>query len=100
MFDPIGEPNVRTIIRTEPNIQLNERELQIQNDQKVRETRSIERSEDGSEIKNEDKKKEKEKEQSAKYTMEEDRVIYEKYNRSGELIFRIPPKQNPLDALA
>ncbi len=98
MFDPIGEPNVRTILRPEPNIQINERELQIQKDQKLRESRTIEQSEDSSEIKNENS--EKDKKQSSKYKMEEDRIIYEKYNRNGELIFRIPPKQNPLDELA
>ncbi len=98
MFDPIGEPNVRTIIKPEPTIQINERELQIQKDQKLRESRAIENSEDSSEVKNENN--EKDKKQSSKYKMEEDKIIYEKYNRNGELIFRIPPKQNPLDALA
>lgn len=99
MIDPIGEPNVRSIIRPEPNIEINEREVQTQRDQKIREARSIEKSENGSEIKNEIKEEE-EKKQSAKYKQEEDRIVYEKYNKNGQLIFRIPPKSNPLDALA
>lgn len=98
MFDPIGEPNVRTILRPEPNIAINEKEIQTQQEQRVRESRAIEKSENGSEIKKE--KQEEEKEQTAKYTQEEDRIVYEKYNKNGELVLRIPPKEKPLDELA
>lgn len=98
MFDPIGEPNVRTIIRPEPNIEINERENQIQQERKVQELRSIEKSENGSKIKKE--KEELENQRSAKYRQEEDKIIYEKYDKNGELIFRIPPKKRPVDELA
>jgi hypothetical protein len=98
MFDSIGEPNVRAIVRPEPSIAINAKELQAQQEQKVRESRPIEKSENDSKIK--DEKKEEEKQQTAKYRQEDDRIIYEKYNKNGELIFRIPPKQNPLDELA
>jgi hypothetical protein len=98
MFDPIGEPNVRTIIRPEPNIEINERENQIQQERKVQELRSIEKSEDGSKLKKE--KEERENQRSAKYRQEDHKIIYEKYDKNGELIFRIPPKKRPVDALA
>jgi hypothetical protein len=98
MFDPIGEPNVRTIVRPEPNIEISEREIQTQQERKVQELRSIEKSENGSKIKKE--KKEQENQRSAKYRQEDDKIIYEKYDKNGELIFRMPPKKRPVDELA
>ena len=97
MFDPIGEPNVRTIVRPEPNIEISEREIQTQQERKVQELRSIEKSENGSKIKKE--KKEQENQRSAKYRQEDDKIIYEKYDKNGELIFRMPPKKRPVDGM-
>jgi hypothetical protein len=98
MFDPIGEPNVRTVIRPEPNIEINERESQIQQERKTNELRSIEKSENSAEIKKE--KDEQENQRSAKYRQDGKKIIYEKYDKNGEIIFRIPPKEKPLDELA
>jgi hypothetical protein len=96
MFDPIGEPNVRTVIRPEPNIIINEKENQIQQEQKLRELRPIEKSENSSKIKNDTQENQK----NAKYRQEEDKIVYEKYDKNGELIYRMPPKEHPLDELA
>lgn len=100
MFDPIGEPNVRTVLRPEPTIAINEKEIQAQQEQKVRESRSIEKSNDSSEIKKEKEDQEREKENRAKYRQEEDKIVYEKYNKNGEVVFRLPPKKKPLDEIA
>ena len=98
MLDPIGETNVRTMVRPETNILTNAKEIQTDQEQKLRELRSIEKSESESEVKEE--RENKEKQQTAKYRQEEDTIVYEKYNKNGELIFRMPPKQKPLDELA
>jgi len=98
MFDSIGEPNVRTVIRPEPIITINEKENQVQQEQKLYELRSIEKSENSSRIKKE--KDDQENQKNAKYRQEDDKIIYEKYDRNGELIYRMPPKENPLDELA
>lgn len=98
MFDPIGEPNVRTVLRPEPNIAVNEKDIQTQQEQKLRELRIIEKNENGSEINKE--RKEEEKQQTAKYRQEDGKIIYEKYNKNGEIVLRIPPKEKPLDELA
>lgn len=99
MFDPIGEPNVRTVIRPEPNITINEKESQVQREQKLYELRSIEKSENSSKIKKE-KDNDQENQKNAKYRQEDKKIIYEKYDKNGELIFRMPPKKKPLDELA
>lgn len=99
MFDPIGEPNVRTVIRPEPNITINEKESQVQREQKLYELRSIEKSENSSKIKKE-KDNDQKNQKNAKYRQEDNKIIYEKYDKNGELIFRMPPKKKPLDELA
>lgn len=98
MFDPIGEPNVRSIVRPEPVVAINEREIQTQQDQKLRESRSIEKNENSAEIKKE--RNREESRQTSKYKQEGNTIIYEKYNKNGELILRIPPKEKPVDQLA
>ena len=98
MFDPIGEPTVRAIFKPEPNITINSKEVQIEQEQILKEMRPVEKSENDSEFKNE--RDDQKDQQTAKYKQEDNRIIYEKYNKNGELIFRIPPKQNPLDELA
>ena len=82
-----------------PNITINEKESQVQREQKLYELRSIEKSENSSKIKKE-KDNDQKNQKNAKYRQEDNKIIYEKYDKNGELIFRMPPKKKPLDELA
>jgi hypothetical protein len=96
MFDTIGESTVRTVLRPENVSAVTDKEIQAQRAEKLREARPVEKNEDSTDLKNDAQKKER----TTKYDLEEKVIVFEKYNRNGEVVFRMPPKQNPVDELA
>lgn len=96
MLDTIGQTTIRTTIRPDPGSVLNERDLLIQQAERTREIRPVEKSEEG----NKPKQDTRQQEETSKYKLEEHRIVFEKYNKNGELIFRIPPEQKPINELA
>ncbi len=64
--------------------------------EEVRRARPIEKSEAGQKS----KKNEKEKQETSRYKLEETKIIFEKYNKNGDLIFRIPPDHKAIDQKA
>jgi hypothetical protein len=96
MFDTIGESTVRTVLRPESVSATTDKQVQVQRAEKLREARPVERGEDSAELKKEAGKKDS----SIRYDLDEEAIVFEKYNKNGEVIFRLPPKQNPVDELA
>ena len=96
MFDSIGESTVRTVLRPESVSAVTDKEVQAQRAERLREARPVEKGHDSAELKKDTEKKES----KTKYDLEEHIIVFEKYNKNGEVIFRIPPKQNPVDELA
>lgn len=96
MIENIGESMLRSTTRVDPSNVVHDKEMNQQKAEQAREARPIEDSNAGA--KTEDRKAEEEK--SAKFTQVEKTLVFEKYDRNGEVILRIPPMTKPVDQLA
>jgi hypothetical protein len=96
MFDTIGESSVRTVVRPDSTSAVADRQIQVERTERLREARPVEKSEDPAELKQEAQQKES----STRYDLDEHVIVFEKYNKNGEVILRIPPKRTPIDELA
>lgn len=94
MINNISEGALRIVSKIDTVGAVQERELSQQKAQELRQVRPVEKSEAGSPG---NKQKPKKEEDSSKYVVEENRLVFEKYDSKGELIFRIPPSQKPVD---
>jgi hypothetical protein len=93
MLDIIGQSNQRSIIRPENTAGTANSEPAAREFKETVATRPIEKTEESAKAKADQKK---EKEASSKNKLENNEVVFEKYNSSGELIIRIPPEK-PVD---
>lgn len=112
--------------RPETTLVAQEKKASIEKEQKAKENRPVESAEEGAEAKRKaaaeaeqkeiearqikapkkevetekkpDLEKKEEKKTSA-HTFEEGRVIFEKYNNSGDVILRLPPAKKPVDEM-
>ena len=96
MFDSIGQTTVRPTPQHENNQAVNENDISVQRAERLREARAVEKSEKRSKSDFNEQKKEG----SAKYKLENNRIIFEKYDRNGEVVFRLPPANKPIDEMA
>lgn len=94
MINNISEGALRIVSKIETVGAAQERELSQQKAQEIRQVRPVEKSEAGNPG---DKQKPEKEEDSSKYVVEDHRLVFEKYDSKGELIFRIPPPQKPVD---
>lgn len=93
MFDSIGETTIRSMPKPESGLAASDKALQVQKTEKLKENRPVENAEEGAKSTLDMKKKE----ESSKYKIEDKKIIYEKYNKDGEVIMRLPPNLNPVD---
>ena len=97
MINAIGEATIQQTIRTSHHISESERELSQIKDEKVREQRPVEKTEEGS---NTEMGNEQFDHTTSRHTIEEGKIIVERYNENGELIKTIPPGYLPFGELA
>jgi hypothetical protein len=97
MINNISESTLRVASRSDPSVALHDKEIQQQKDKQVREARPVEHSEAGAQTRKENTKAENE---SSKFLFAEKQIVFEKYDRNGELILRIPPSATPVDEVA
>ena len=93
MLDTIGEPAVRMTTRTENNLAVGNKDVALEKVEKAVEERPIESSQ-------ESEKPESaagEKSGGYDYDAEDGGVFFEKYDKNGNVIYRTPPEQKPID---
>ena len=95
MINNISEGLVRTATKVDPSGMIHEKEVNQQKAEKIREARPVERP--GSDNKTETRSF---SEKDSKYIMEHKRLVFEKYNKDGDLVFRVPPSSQPVDERA
>jgi hypothetical protein len=90
MLESIGESNVRMTTRVDQNHAVDNKDVALQKAEKVVEERPIEGSEKS-------KQPESDTEQTASgFSSDENGVFFEKYDKQGKLVYRIPPEK-PVD---
>jgi len=94
MLNTIGESVVRTTTRADNNLSLENRDVTLEKTEKVVEERPVENSEESAKSETDEDRK------SSSYDVDERGVFFEKYDQKGNVVYRIPPEQKPIDELA
>jgi len=91
MLEPIGEPAVRMTTRTDSNLTVENKDVDLQKIEKAVEERPIESSQESAEPEADTAKK------AGGYNIDDGGVFFEKYDKNGRVIFRAPPEKKPID---
>jgi hypothetical protein len=95
MINHISEGLLRSTTKVDPNAVVQDRELLQHKVEQARQDRPVENAEGGdrAETRGEDSKG------TSKYTQVEDTMVFEKYDKNGDLILRIPPSEKPVNKI-
>jgi hypothetical protein len=93
MINNISEGALRIATKADPIGPIHDREASRQKAEELRQARPIEKSEPGNHA---GEKKSKEEDLS-KYLVDDNQLVFEKYDHNGDLVIRIPPSSKPVD---
>jgi hypothetical protein len=99
MLDSIGQSSVQNLGRPENTVVAQEKMALVKKEEKTKENRPVEATQESAETRQRAVAEEEEKKKSSAHTFEEGRIIYEKYNNKGDIIFRLPPAKTPVDEM-
>jgi hypothetical protein len=91
MLNTIGESAVRTTTRVDNNLAVENKDITLKKVEKALEERPIERSQESATPESEMEKK------TGGYKADDGGIFFEKYDKNGNVIFRTPPEQKPID---
>jgi len=91
MLDTIGESAVRTTTRAENNLVVENRDIALKKVEKAVEERPIESAQESAKPESDAEKK------TGGYKADDEGVFFEKYDKHGNVVFRTPPEQKPID---
>ena len=97
MINNISEGALRVASKIDPSGAIHEKEFSQQKSKAVREVRPVEASEKGNKA---EAQNAKEDGTTGKFLINDKHVVFEKYDKNGDLILRIPPSQTPVDEVA
>jgi hypothetical protein len=93
MINDISESTMRVAARVGPSDIIHDKELTKQKTEMLREARPVENSEGGAQA---EQKKDFE-EGDSRYLVDENHIVFEKYDEKGNLVLRVPPTYKPVD---
>ncbi|MBC2711050.1 MAG: hypothetical protein HGJ94_08670 [Desulfosarcina sp.] len=91
MLDTIGESAVRMTTRTESNIAVDNKDVALKKVEKAVEERPIESSQESA------KPESDAGEKTGGYNVDNGDIFFEKYDKNGNVVYRLPPEQKPID---
>jgi hypothetical protein len=94
MINNISEAPLRMAAKVDSGGAIQEKQVNVQKAEEIRQVRPVEKSEAGGKS---EKKKAKTEEDTSKYVVDNNQVVFEKYDSNGDLILRIPPSYKPVD---
>jgi putative salt-induced outer membrane protein YdiY len=94
MLDTIGETAVRMTTRTDNNLTVENKDIVLKKIEKDVEERPIESSQGNTKTESYTERK------NSGYNVDEGGIYFEKYDKKGNVILRIPPEQKPIDERA
>jgi hypothetical protein len=97
MINNISEGALRVASKIDPSSAIHEKEVSQQKAKAVREARPVEKSEQSNTAEAHNAKKD---EATGKFLINDRHVVFEKYDKNGDLVLRIPPSQTPVDEVA
>lgn len=93
MIENINEGTLRIAARVGPSDAIHDKEIKQQKAEEARQARPVEKSGNGAQAAAKDEKDKG----SAKYLVNDNEVVFEKYDAKGELVLRIPPSTKPVN---
>jgi len=94
MLDPLGKVDVRMTIRTDGYQTTRSRDLAIHKAEKVVEKRPLDNVKESATIESSAGQK------TDGYNLESGGIFYEKYDKNGNVIIRVPREKKPIDDIA
>lgn len=94
MLNTIGESAVRMTTRTENNLAVENKDAVLKQVEKAVEERPIESSQESA------KPESDAGEKTGGYNVDDAGIYFEKYDKDGNMIYRSPPEQKPIDERA
>ncbi|MBR9987610.1 MAG: hypothetical protein KFF68_17025 [Desulfosarcina sp.] len=91
MLNIIGESAVRTTTRVDSNPAMENKDIALKKVEKAIEERPIESPQESATPESDGKQK------TGGYKADEGGIFFEKYDKNGNVIFRTPPEQKPID---
>jgi hypothetical protein len=99
MLDSVGQTSVQNLGRPENTVVAQEKKALNDKEIELKKNRPVEAAQEGAEAKKKAAAEEEANKKHSAHTFEEGRIIYEKYNNNGDLIFRQPPAKKPVDEM-
>ncbi|RJQ85690.1 MAG: hypothetical protein C4519_02845 [Desulfobacteraceae bacterium] len=96
MINNISEGTIRTAVKIDPSGSIHEKQTMQQKADEVRQRRPVENADTGSKPESRDPQDS----DSSKYLLEDNTLVFEKYDEKGDLIYRVPPNYKPVDERA
>jgi len=96
MINKIIEGTLRSAVRIDPNGAF-QKQMTQQKAEEVRRHRPVENAEAGGKSKSHNAQ---DSDSLSRYEFEGKVLVFKKYNRAGDLVYRLPPSKKPVDELA
>jgi hypothetical protein len=91
MLEPIGESAVRMTTRTDHQQAFDHKATAHEKAEKAAEERPVESTQETTADDTADEQK------TGGYNADEDGIFFEKYDKNGNVVLRVPPEQKPID---
>lgn len=88
---------MRVATKIDPNVGIHDKEASLQKTNALKELRPVEKSEQGNRTQSETQSKDS---SSSKFLVNGNHVVFEKYDKDGDVVLRIPPSEQPVDKMA
>lgn len=96
MINNISEGVLRSTSKVDPSHVVHDKETNHQKMEQAKENRPIENSESGAKT---ESRRDRDK-KSSRFLRVENTMVFEKYDRNGDVILRIPPLTKPVNEMA
>lgn len=93
MINNISEGPLRAAIKVDPSAAIHDKQAVQDKTEQLRQARPVEDSESS----NKAKQQKNTDKDTSKYLLEDKTIVFEKYNKDGDLVYRIPPSYKPVD---
>jgi hypothetical protein len=93
MISNINEGPMRTVMKIDPIGPIHDQEVNRQRADALRQARPVEKA--ASSARNEPK--ESEENDKSEYKLENEKVVFKKYNNKGDMVYQLPPSSTPID---
>lgn len=93
MLNNISEGAMRAATKIDPSATIHDKETAQKRAEQVRHARPVENTEAGGQTNAKDTQNDK----SSKYLLDDNTLVFEKYNKDGDLVLRIPPSYKPIN---